>query len=77
MQWAADMINACKKFISKYAPEVELLSNYYNLSDQIDNFWCQPNNRDGNTWTDHLDINAVMLASSLIAKEENHLQLSK
>jgi len=57
--------------------EVNLLDNYYHISDRIDDFWSHSENRKSNTWTDHLDINAVMLACSLIAKEENHLQLSK
>jgi len=36
------------------------------LRKTIEDFWLNPANRDAETWTDHRDINAVMLATSLI-----------
>ncbi|AKS43032.1 hypothetical protein [Wenzhouxiangella marina] len=32
-------------------------------------FWCEAANRSVPSWTEHLDINAVMLAASLVAEE--------
>ena len=38
------------------------------LASEIENFWLLPQNQKSDTWTEHLDINAVMLASSIIAR---------
>jgi hypothetical protein len=35
------------------------------LGEEIENFWLDPQNRSAKTWTEHHDINSVMLATSL------------
>lgn len=49
----------------KLATIVELLRSYRPLAHQIQTFWSDPDHRLSNTWTDHRDINTVMLATSL------------
>ncbi|HKK18457.1 MAG TPA: hypothetical protein VJ952_07220 [Opitutales bacterium] len=44
----------------KFAREIE-------LADEIEDFWSDPAKQRARTWTEHEDINAVMLASSLLA----------
>lgn len=39
---------------------------YQNLGDRIEDFWLTEENRRSATWTSHLDINMVMLATSLV-----------
>jgi hypothetical protein len=36
------------------------------LRDRIERFWADPSNQDASTWREHLDINAVMLATSML-----------
>jgi hypothetical protein len=38
-------------------------------------FWCDPANQAIASWTDHPDINAVMLAASLVPEEQNHVPI--
>ena len=45
---------------------VEALERYVALADQIESFWRTPDNQSNSTWTDHVDINSVMLATSLL-----------
>ncbi len=42
------------------------LAAYQNLGDRIEDFWLTEENRRSATWTSHLDINMVMLATSLV-----------
>lgn len=42
------------------------LDRYSHLRDEIEMFWCRPEHRASRTWTDHQDINDVMLATSLV-----------
>jgi len=44
---------------------VEALKNYERLGELIDGFWLDPEHRNVRSWTDHRDINMVMLATSL------------
>lgn len=44
---------------------IEVLLKYVPLSQEIEGFWLEPTNRQANSWTEHLDINMVMLATSL------------
>ena len=39
---------------------------YLHLSEVIKNFWLEPENQKSSTWSEHIDINSVMLATSLI-----------
>ena len=43
----------------------ESLAQYAHLCDVIESFWLQPSNRQVRSWTEHRDINMVMLATSL------------
>jgi hypothetical protein len=45
---------------------VESLMQYFPLSGQIDAFWLEEGNREAASWTEHGNINMVMLATSLI-----------
>ncbi len=44
---------------------VESLMEYAPLSGEIETYWLEPENRRAGSWTEHLDINMVMLATSL------------
>lgn len=50
--------------------EEERLERNEALAEEIETFWAEPKNRDVSTWTAHEDINAIMLASSLIAADD-------
>lgn len=41
------------------------LKMYLSLCNIIENYWLNPENQKSNTWIEHIDINAVMLATSL------------
>jgi len=41
------------------------LMEYASLSEEINAFWLERNNRESASWTEHRDINMVMLATSL------------
>ena len=45
--------------------QLNRLERYARLSGTIERFWLDPRNRKAQSWTDHLDINRVMLATSL------------
>ena len=49
--------------------KVEALAAYVPLSGKIEHFWLNENNREPDSWTEHLDINMVMLATSLAPEE--------
>jgi hypothetical protein len=51
--------------VSSLGPLLERLMRYVPLIDRIEGFWLEPTNRSSRTWTEHEDINAVMLATSL------------
>lgn len=44
---------------------LEALSEYASLRDGIESFWRAPEHRRGTTWSEHRDINEVMLVTSL------------
>ena len=44
---------------------VEGLMDYQLLVEDIEAFWLEPVNQEAETWKEHLDINTVMLATSL------------
>jgi hypothetical protein len=41
------------------------LLQYQPLAEQVEAFWSDPMHRFNRTWTDHQDINTVMIATSL------------
>ena len=45
--------------------QLNRLERYGHLSETIERFWLDPRNRKAQSWTAHLDINRVMLATSL------------
>jgi hypothetical protein len=45
--------------------EIEELSEYMPLRAEIESFWMRPEHRRTEAWVEHLDINEVMLATSL------------
>jgi len=45
---------------------LEQLSPYVPARAEIESFWLRPEHRQAHTWLDHEDINAVMLATSLL-----------
>ena len=44
---------------------MEALMGYERFIETIEQFWLEPANRETGTWTEHRDINGVMLATSL------------
>ncbi len=44
---------------------IEILMRYAPLIKRIENFWLERTSREANSWTEHRDINMVMLATSL------------
>jgi hypothetical protein len=42
------------------------LERFMYLADDIEQFWIQPKNQTASTWSEHVDINAVTLAASLV-----------
>lgn len=49
--------------------QVESLVRYKPIGENIDQFWMDGQNRKHHSWTDHQDINMVMLATSLAPDE--------
>jgi hypothetical protein len=47
---------------------LEVIQRFLPLAEDIENFWVDTVNQKASTWANHLDINQVSLASSLIAK---------
>ncbi len=45
--------------------QLESLGKFRYLTDTIEKFWLQPEHQQADSWRDHLDINRVMLATSL------------
>ena len=45
--------------------QLEEFNKYLILSKQIEDFWLDTKNQKSNTWLEHVDINSVMLATSL------------
>jgi hypothetical protein len=48
-----------------FASLIEGFERYKLLKDVIERFWLTPVHREASSWTDHRDINTVMLATSL------------
>ncbi|HKL34456.1 MAG TPA: hypothetical protein VJ919_18095, partial [Tangfeifania sp.] len=45
------------------------LEEYHSMTNEIEEFWMNDSNQKAATWTEHLDINAVTLASTLLARD--------
>lgn len=67
----AKMQRAIEQHPEKFSNQHELrarlsgLAQYLPLIERIESFWLEPSNQQSNTWTEHHDINTVMLATSL------------
>ena len=46
--------------------QIKALSAYVALGPEIESFWRHPQHREDRTWSEHRDINEVMLATSLV-----------
>jgi hypothetical protein len=46
--------------------QLEALKSYVSLGSTIESFWLDSKHREADTWTEHRDINEVMLATSLV-----------
>jgi len=47
-------------------PRLAAFEPYGQLRSELESFWLDPANRRASTWTEHRDINEVMLATSLV-----------
>ena len=45
---------------------IKSLTPYVSLGPEIKSFWLHPEHREARTWSEHRDINEVMLATSLV-----------
>lgn len=64
-------VNALYEVREKFAKidiDINGLKNYLPLTNEISEFWSESSNRSSANWYTHQDINAVMLAASLLAK---------
>ncbi len=59
--------NHSEYFKNRALLESQLASfgQYLHLSEDIEGFWLKPENQKGRTWREHININSVMLATSL------------
>jgi hypothetical protein len=56
-----------KEKLTKSDSALNKLDQFIYLADEIERFWIDPQNQNSPTWTEHLNINAVSLATSLVA----------
>ena len=66
--WIQTLVSKYSEYFSEPAKLQELLSAlevYSSLCGLIEDFWLDDENQKSSTWIEHLDINAVMLATSL------------
>jgi hypothetical protein len=56
-------------FANDLQQDIEHLARFIPLGEAIEHFWSQKRNQQVRTWLDHLDINRVMLATSLLPDE--------
>ncbi len=54
------------KFTRAHTHFLRSLGEYVPLAEAIEEFWINGRNREAGTWTDHREINMVMLATSLV-----------
>lgn len=54
---------------SSFTVDFSELTNHLSVARSIEQFWTQPSSHLSPTWTDHLDINVVTLAASILARE--------
>lgn len=54
-----------KKDITDIKLLLQAFSKYFHHANDIEQYWCNPNHQHSRSWKHHLDINEVMLATSL------------
>ena len=50
--------------------DIDELDSFIPMAKEIEDFWANPETQKASTWTEHLNINAVLLAASLVAKRD-------
>ena len=55
---------------AEFGMDLEELEQFVPLANYIETFWQSPENQKVSSWTEHLDINAVTLACSMISREQ-------
>lgn len=60
-------LSGLKEQLTALGLNLEELDRFLPLAEAIEGFWSKPENQRAATWTEHLDINAVTLAASIIA----------
>jgi len=69
LQWVGDKAPAH----AGVQNHLDALSQYAPIAEQIISFWAAPENQQNPTWTEHIDINSVMLATAL--RPQGYLKL--
>jgi hypothetical protein len=65
--WQATNSDAGRASIStQLRAQLDAIMQYAPMRDEIESFWRNPEHQAGSTWSEHRDINAVMLATSLV-----------
>ena len=62
------VIESYRGKLTKNRADAELLDEYLNLADDIENFWSERQNREYTAYRNHQNINHVSLAASLLAR---------
>lgn len=57
-------------FLKESAVEPQLDASIWQMADDIEEFWLNEQNQQASTFQNHLDINEVSLAASILAKEK-------
>ncbi|MDX5480902.1 MAG: hypothetical protein LPK07_04405 [Hymenobacteraceae bacterium] len=60
-------LTGMKEYVGDTGLDVSELERYTPLAEAIEDFWTKSEHQGSPTWTEHLDINAVTLAASLVA----------
>ncbi|RDV14186.1 hypothetical protein DXT99_15450 [Pontibacter diazotrophicus] len=60
-------LSGLKEQLAALGLNLEELEKFIPLAESIEGFWSKPENQRAATWTEHLDINAVTLAASMVA----------
>jgi hypothetical protein len=63
--WQATSSGAARPYTGRVRTQLQALLPYAQLGDDIETFWRAPARRRTDSWTEHRDINEVMLATSL------------
>jgi hypothetical protein len=59
-------INSSKMVSKKIQSQIARIDEFQPMGKEIMHFWLDPENQQSDTWKEHIDINEVMLATSLV-----------